>query len=136
MEAITTNLYDLEEIIYHTTDNQTWLQEAEDWKKLNPWDQRMDFMEDAWHAFCDWGQSRILHHSMPIHGLGELLATATIKNWKSLRPKPKHIQGGNDQQLEGGKMNMENDPSKKETTNDIAQAAHNDTINKPAPPTD
>ena len=121
--------------IYHTTDNQTWLHEAEDWKKLNPWGQQKDFTEDAWHAFCEWGQSRILHHSMPIHGLGELLATATIKNWKNHRPKPAPTPEGTVQQKEEGNENTK-DPSMKETANDIAQASHNETTNKPAPPTD
>ena len=133
--SIVTDHYNLEEVIYHTTDNQMWLQEAEDWKKLNPWGHTTDFTDDTWHAFCDWGQSRIIHQSRPIHGLGELLATATTKNWKNQRPKTQHPQGGNEHHLEGGTNTKKKSPHT-ETTNDIAQAAHNDISNKPAPPTD
>ena len=68
---------------------------------------------------------------LPVHSA----QTATIKNWKNHRPKPASTPEGTVQQKEEGNENTK-DPSTKETTNDIAQASHNETTNKPAPPTD
>ena len=119
-------------LVYHSTDNQVWLEEVEDWKKLNPFGHNSDPTKANWKALGTWGWHRLFVGGLPVFGLGEMLAGIKIKQWKTLLPKTTK-ETRSKINLDGVEAaHLATSPNKETPNQTAAQAEHNDYSPKPA----